>query len=375
MTRSVALLAFALWSSACGGDPAALRPAATGEEALRRGLEYLARHQGADGGWHSEHYGVLRVGYSLTAYSLHVLSKLTPELREPYAEVVERAFEFLAAGTDEDGAVGLKAHSVDYPNYTSAYYLSALTSLRPPGWRELADRQIAQLRRVQLYEAQGWTANDACYGGYSFGGRPQQKPLGADLLNLSVTTAAVEALRAGGLPAYDPTVARALVFVQRCQTFVKADPLRDPSGGFVFSTLAGVGISKAATPDDPTRGYGSMTCDGLRALLGCGLKSDHLRVQAARAWLQRHLRIDRVPGFESDSPFEPALRMYYLSSLAQTARWLQVSSVQRGAIREQLLARQRVDGAFVGFSPLMKEDDPLVATPLAMLGIAATESP
>jgi len=36
------------------------------EDAVRSGVHYLWRQQGADGGWHSRTYGLLRSGQSLT---------------------------------------------------------------------------------------------------------------------------------------------------------------------------------------------------------------------------------------------------------------------------------------------------------------------
>jgi hypothetical protein len=44
------------------------------------------------------------------------------------------------------------------------------------------------------------------------------------------------------------------------------------------------------------------------------------------------------------------------------------------ALAEELLKRQRADGAWVNPAVLVREDDPLVATPFAMAALAISRS-
>lgn len=219
------LLALALPAAGCDRGPAA-----SPEEAIERALAWLADREAPDGAWHSEHYGVLRAGHSLTALALAAIARLPAEHRAGLEGHVERGFAFLVKATDEGGAVGLDAGPLDYPNYTSAYYLRALVRLRPPGWKALADKQVAYLRSAQLGPEQGWSPEDDEFGGFSLGGRPLPKPEGGELLSIAVTRAVLEALRVAGVPADDEVFRRARVYVERCQSYGEGG-----DGGFFYT--------------------------------------------------------------------------------------------------------------------------------------------
>jgi hypothetical protein len=303
---------------------------------------------------------------------------LLPErFRAPHGDGIARAFAFLAKGTSADGAIGLGGLVVDYPTYTSAHYLHALCLLQPPGWRQLADVQVAHLRELQLGKAQGWEPGDFAYGAFGFGVRSEPKPLGAELVNLPLVTSVIEAARAAGVGPGDPLLADALRFVERCQRFrCEADPEGD--GGFFFTPEPEFRRSKAGDEtgrDGVARGrsYGTTTCDGIRALRACGTPEQGQRLQAACSWLARHLRFDRVPGLplEVAPPVEPAVRLYWWASLARTLAQLHRPDDWRARIFRELTTRQRNDGAFVGLSDRMKEDDPIVATSLALFALSA----
>src|SRR5262249_40526169 len=126
--------------------------------------------------------------------------------------------------------------------------------------------------------------------------------------------------------------------------------------------------------------YGSATADGLRALVRCGLPPGHPRVQAARRWLERNFSATHNPG-----TFEPlreadrdATFYYYAWSLAHAFRALggrmEEGPGRENAWAEQLAAalirRQRGDGTWSNRYTASKEDDPLVATPLALGALA-----
>lgn len=351
-------------------------PADTPEEAATRALQYLFARQSNDGAFRSDVHGVLKPGYSLTATVLLATAMQPPALRVPHQNGIDRAFAFLAAATDQDGAIGLGGSGVDYPTYTSAHYLHALCLLQPPGWRALADLQVARLRALQLGEGQGWQPADFAYGAFGFGVRDEPKPLGADLVNLPLVTSVLEAVRAAGVKASDPLFVNARVFVERCQRFRSApDPSGD--GGFFFTPEPDFRRSKAGgeTGSDGVvrgRSYGTTTCDGIRALLACGTGDSDLRLSAARTWLEERLRFDVVPGLPlgATPPMEPSVRIYWWSTLARTLASSHRPGDWRDRLWRELRTRQQEDGSFTGLSDRMKEDDPVVATSLALLAIA-----
>ena len=89
------------------------------------------------------------------------------------------------------------------------------------------------LKGMQWDESEGKSRDDAFYGGAGYGGR-NSRP------DLSNTAFFIEALRDTGLPADDPSLKKALVFVSRCQNLKSefndqawAGKVND--GGFIYT--------------------------------------------------------------------------------------------------------------------------------------------
>jgi squalene-hopene/tetraprenyl-beta-curcumene cyclase len=207
--------------------------------------------------------------------------------------------------------------------------------------------------------------------------------------NLSATLFALEALRAAGCPDTDPVFKRALVFVERCQNWCETRAGREPGfddGGFFFiyddpvRNKAGVAGKR---PDGQVcfTSYGSTTADGLRALVDCGLPLTHPRVAAARRWLESNFRAETHPGkYAPDREVNHnAVYYYYCASLAMALRAAGVNVIRTSTrpvvwsetLADALLARQQPDGSWQNPSVAVREDDPIVATCLA-LGALAT---
>lgn len=327
---------------------------------------WMVAQQRDDGAFASPNYGVLRAAHSTTALATYALARLRP--RSPaIAAACTRGLQFLRA----HGIV--PAALVDYPCYTAAYWILAASEL------DDADREadiaiaLAFLRGRQLAGNRGWQPDDLAYGGFGFGVATGDKPSEGDVANLSVTSVVVRALVAAGVPADDPTLRAAAVFVGRCQISAPDDPHRH--GGFVHQPGLGPLASKAGISEHGPVPYASTTSDGLVALAALdGDETLAAPAQAAALWLQRHAQPPLVAGFEhSDdhaSVYEPALRLYALASLAAAMPLLPAPDpTWARAIARALHARQRPDGAYLGWSPLLKEDDPLVATALAVLAL------
>lgn len=239
--------------------------------------------------------------------------------------------------------------------------MTSSTEVSPP---YLIVRRIAELRRLQCSRANGWLESDPAYGGFGLGDRVPKKPRGGDFVTLSTTVTALEALQIAGVPSNDPLVDAARTFVERCQYFA---PQQSNGGFFAVPTNEWRGGKGGTDEAGQKRAYGSATADGLRALVACGFAVDHARVVAAANWLRPHRDATRVPGLLPE--FEPALRHYWAASRART--WHLLGEYLQPA-PPWLLERQRDDGAFVGFSSAMKEDEPVVATVLALFAIVAT---
>ncbi|MBI3857783.1 MAG: terpene cyclase/mutase family protein [Planctomycetes bacterium] len=310
-----------------------------GRAAAAKAAKFLWSKQGPDGGWHSETYGLLRSGQSLTPFILLALLDAPDAPRE----AVDRAIAFIRANTNGDGEVGRSDPSLeDYPNFATALAVGAFVK----AGRKDVDKMISALRRQQFTEKTGWGPEHPAHGAWGMGG-PLRTPPHTGHVDLSMTRHVLQAV----------PDERALKYLERC---------RNADGGYMFSPVvldankAGVGKS-----------YGTATADAVLALLALKKSAD-----APLGWLIAHHRVDGVPGFdESTAKWKEGMLHYYLAASAQAfqqagrgpAEW------QQEMIRS-LAARQREDGSFKNASFLMKEDDPLIATTFALLALISARS-
>lgn len=323
-----------------------------GNEPLRKASQYLWAQQSEDGGFRSSTYGLLRSGQSLTPFVLVALLDAPDSASLNPRRGVDRALAFIKANTNVDGALGLMDDSAaDYPNYATSLAVSAMVKARNPGYEKVIEPMVAQLRAQQFSEANGWTLQDASYGGWGMGGSIRRPPE-AGHVDLSMTRYALEALRLSGVPASDAMMTRALVYLERSQ---------NPDGGFYFSPV-NPEINKAGhSGDGGFASYGTATADGVLALRAAGIPDEDPRVANAIRWLKDHHRPDRAPGFDkgTDQPWESGLRFYYAHAISRVLPHLPIE-----------LPLQAGDGSFRNPNNLVKEDDPLIATAFALYALA-----
>lgn len=354
---------------ACKREPL-LSPLDSIDLSLRWGGAFLAAHQRADGAIPSRTYAALEDGWSLTPLAALALRMVPPdpELAASYG----RAVDFVATLVAPGGEVR-EAPEVIYPLY--AYAIGALVLGAPDNRRHDAvhGKLLEAVRAYQLVERNRWRPADASYGGWGYSPRVPLRPdddLSAEsyAANLSATLLAVGALALGGARPDDPALVAARRFVERCQNL-------DTDGGFFFSPGQADGNKAGATTDGRYRSYGSMTADGLRALLRLGARSTEPRVAAAAAYFTRHFDATRNPGdFPPIAEVRRASSYYYWAwSAAHVARHL--SDVPRAtALADELLRRQLPDGSWSNPSSEMREDDPIIATSFALAALALARS-
>ena len=345
--RRTFLVGAAAAAVACAGRRESSTP-------LARAAQYLWAQQAEDGGFHSGTYGLLRSGQSLTPFVLGALLRVPEDVLRAPDGAVDRALAFITAQTNADGALGRAGDSDDYPNYATALAVKAFATVKRSRWQSDIAPMVAHLRVQQFSEANGWTPDHVAYGGWGMGG-PIRRPPDAGHVDLSMTRFVIEALQASGVPASDPALSRALVFLGRAQ---------NADGGFVFSPVMPA-LNKAGEEDGDYLSYGTTTADGLIALRAAGLADTDDRIRRARAWLQKHHTPDRVPGFPaSDSPedsWSTGLRFYYAAAVTQALPGVRVSLPEPGE-----------DGSFRNSNGRVKEDDPLIATAFAIHALVST---
>jgi hypothetical protein len=250
----------------------------------------------------------------------------------------------------------------DYPNYSTALAVSALCRARRPGWGQQIEPMVRYLRSQQFTEQNGWRREDPAYGAWGMGGVPRTPP-NTGHVDLSMTRHVLEALRAARVPSSDPAFARAQVFVERCQN-------SGADGGFFFSTTE-FEINKAGHDGKQFRSYGTTTADGILALLAIGRPSDDAHILAAKQWLASHHHDMSVPGFVGVAyqRWPRGLAFYYAAASTEAFRALQLNLA--GRVAQGLERAQRPDGSWINAENLVKEDDPLIATPFAVRALVA----
>jgi hypothetical protein len=315
--------------------------------------------QRPDGSFRSEHYAVLRSGQAMTPFVLHALQAAG----EGRGESAAKALEFVrksigTAPSGEGGAIGYgDPDLLEYPVYATSL---AILVLKING--DAADSQhIADmaewLAAQQCGEPRGFQRGAPAYGAFGFGalGLPPGVPGHVDITH---TRFALQALRAAGR--LDDAV--------REPALILLGNLQQPDGGFSFSPVV-IEANKAGRDEDGRfRSYATATADGVLALRALGVREDDRRLLMALDWLSRNASADHVGGIDPNppEPWHDALRFYHAMALAEAF------PPAREGLSAMLIARQRDDGSFASdLSSAMKEDDPLLATSLALRSLSA----
>ena len=363
-------------------------------DALAKAVAYLWSQQAEDGGWHSPQYGVLKSGQAITPFVLHALLQAEDSMSGDEPGRFHRAAQFILRGRDFHGVLGRSDPELpEYPVYSTAY--SALSFTRFQGFHEhLGPSGHAAIKQMRSYlalaqfdEAEGFSPADPCYGGWGF--QEALRPGRSGHMDLSHTRCALQALRETHWeePAPKAVSEKAAVFLRLVQKQPES-AFRQPGadggvtavatlpfdGGFYFSPVV-LDANKGRLEQTPTphwRSYATATCDGILALLAASVPADDDRVTAAVAWLKRHTDVDYPQGVPSDypEPWGEAIRFYHYSVRAEVYRQLDFPAADRAALAAAVVKQQREDGSFVNTaSPLMKEDDPVLCTALAVVAL------
>jgi hypothetical protein len=370
-----------LLAAGCGTHAETTPPLANRiNAAIVRGTDFLHSRQGSDGLWRSDVYGSFKDPSVLTPFVLSAIDAASPG-----PAIDQRGLNFLIAMTRADGSLDTGGLGCSYPIYTGAFTVGLLKSSRQTVHMRARTAWANDLASRQLDEKLGWQPQDPDYGGWGYAKELPRKPgAGLQVLpgtesNLSATTFALEAL--GHIETAPEVFRKAARFLERCQNFSKEavnPPSPQDDGGFFFiptdpsRNKAGF-AGKDATGRLRYASYGSATADGIRALRACGVLETDPRLQAARSWLARSFRANTHPGdYASDRAMNrEALYYYYAFSVSHALRDDGDDLRRREQLAEALLARQRPDGSWVNPAVAVREDDPLVATPFAVLALAA----
>ena len=267
---------------------------------IERGVAFLRPRQDAKGGWSTQREpGVT----ALVVTALLRSGQVTPG--DP---VVTKALTYLEGFIGPEGGLSEAPHA----NYATSIALLAFSEANTNGRHDRTIKAGQQfLKTMQWDESEGKSQSNAFYGGAGYGGA-NSRP------DLSNTAFFIEALRETGLPADDPNLQKAIVFVSRCQN-LKSEFNDQPwaakvnDGGFIY-TAANGGQQLAGPPDagGGLRSYASMTYAGLKSMIYAGLAKDDPRVKAALNYITRHYTLDENPGLGQQGLY------YYYHTFAKT---------------------------------------------------------
>ena len=351
-------------------------------QCLGEAAAFLMKQQSKDGAWRSEIYATFKGGAALTPLAICALQEagstgLTETSTLPIQVARRGGSEYLAKMVRPDGSIDEGADGIDYPVYTAALSVIALSHPDNKDLLNARDAWLKYLLNRQLTEKLGWNREDKQYGGWGYCRLIPKKPKPNEFApplvesNLSATVFAIDALKAAGVKDKE-VYEKALVFVRRCQNedggfhFIYDDPVRNKAG------LA------EQSPGNPPRfhSYGSTTADGLRSLILCG-EPEKTRIEAAKKWLQQNFRAGSHPGeyVKAHEPNREAVYYYYAASVARTLRLLDDFELPDGRdwrveLTKELVKRQRKDGSWANPVELVRENDPIVATASAVIALA-----
>jgi len=345
-----------------GRARAQAEPGAAVGSMIDRAVKFLRPRQDAKGGWSTQR----EPGITALVVTAILRSGQVP----PGDPMVTKALRYLEGFIGPKGGLSEAPHA----NYSTSI---ALVAFQQANMNGRYDRVIKAgqdfLTSMQWDEGEGKSRSDAFYGGAGYGGK-NSRP------DLSNTAFFMEALRDTGLPADDPHLQKALVFVSRCQN-LKSEFNDQPwagkinDGGFIYTAAQGGSSMAGKDAGGGLRSYASMTYAGLKSMIYAGLTREDPRVKAALDYITHHYSLDDNPGLGQQGLY------YYYHTFAKTMSVLETPTIAdtAGAAhdwRSELIAalakRQQSDGSWVNSADRFMEGDPNLVTAYSLLALAYT---
>ncbi len=308
------------------------------EQAVERGLEWLAAHQNPDGSWSGEIGYKLNSDYRMTGDGPHVgVTSLACMAflagghlpgRGRYGDLVERGLDFVLAAAQEDGYITYGGTRM-YSHAFATLFLAEIYGMTH------TNQVRAKLQKAVDFIVD--TQNEE--GGWRY------VPFAPES-DMSIVVCQVLALRAArniGIRVPKSTVDRAAQYVvdsaitERSRSGFGASMFGDEVGSFHYQRGRG---SRSSFP---------LTAAGVTALHGLGIYSDEA-IQRGLDYLDRHLdSFNRRYGRNGEGHYffwyghyYGVQAMYTAGTSAEGNHW----EPYFGKVRAELLSMQRPDGSF-----------------------------
>ena len=352
-------------------------PVTLADQTTVKAMAYLRSQQKPDGSWQNE-----MDPPGVTALVLRAMLAGAPNGADD--PQVKKGFDKLLSYQLENGGIYKDALAC----YNTAIAITALAAADRPQYHDPMEKALAYLRSLQwsdkiegVPEGLRVKDSDPRYGGFGYGKRARP--------DLSNTQMALDALHDAGVKSTDPAYAAAVKFATRCQNLSETNDQSWASddGGFVYTPALGgnspAGEYKDASGRRLLRSYGSMTYAGLKSMIYAGLSHDDPRVKAAFAWISLNYTLDQNPGMGATGPANAQGGLYYYyHTLSRALSAYGVPTIidaqhkshnWRIELIQQIAARQRPDGSFVGESRWM-ESNPVLVTSYCVIALHEAEA-
>jgi squalene-hopene/tetraprenyl-beta-curcumene cyclase len=350
--------------------------------AQQRGMTWLIKQQEPDGSW--------RHHPAITALAVTSVLRAGRPLSPVEQAAADKAIQFIIANVRTNGAINAGDEKDMYPNYSTAICTMALLATGKSEYTDIIRNARKFLLNSQFDEGEGYTTNNASWGGIGYGKRerPDMSNMQWSLEALRLTESLEKpSEKAPHLPSklhWD----KALQFLQRCQNlpekndqpWVKVAKEED-RGGFIYMPgdpakgIPPVSFANDGQPVDektPLRSYASMTYAGLKSYLYAELKKDDPRVAATLAWLKKNYSLDENPGMGKQGLF------YYYHTVAKALTVFGADTFTDAAgkqhdwrfeLMNKLIGLQKTDGFWINDNNRWWENDPVLVTSYSLLAM------
>jgi squalene-hopene/tetraprenyl-beta-curcumene cyclase len=336
------------------------------ENAIGRGLTWLAGTQQAGGHWSQVEYPAA-TALVLTSFQ----GDPSGFYKNKYEAQINKGFGYLLRNVKPDGGI----YGKDLANYNTSISMMALLVANRPEFEPV----IKKARAFEIGLQDKLESGDPLNGGIGYGGSYKH----SDLANTSFALESLYYSRylksdvANDPDAKDLNWKAALQFVSRCQNLPGSNDLKwasgDPEnkGGFIyFPENSKAGEQKLADGKTALRSYGSMSYAGLLSLVYAQVDKGDPRVKAVLEWLSRNYTLNENPGMGKEGLY------YYYHTMAKAlaAAGVDTLTLQDGRkvnwrqdLAKRLLNLQNADGSWVNANGRWWEKDPHLVTSYATI--------
>ncbi len=340
------------------------------QNAIGRGLTFLASKQNPGGWWSQEEHPAL-TGLVLTAFQ----GDPSGFYKRKHEQAIDKGYTFLLKSVKPDGGI----YGNGLTNYNTSVAIMALYVANRPEYEKVIKKARNFIVGLQEEQSQKFPGDSPFNGGIGYGGAYDH----SDLMDTSFALEALYYTRylekeVGG----DSEIKKlnwqaAAKFITRCQNLPGPNDQKwasdDPEnkGGFVYFP----GDSKAGEmklPDGKValRSYGSMSYAGLLSYIYAQMDREDPRVKAVYEWLTKHYTLDENPGVGLEGLY------YYYHTMAKGlhlygANVLKSKDGQeinwRRDLARRLFDKQKPDGFWVNENARWWQNDPVLVTSFAVI--------